>query len=71
MIDRIKKAICVAAAIAFGGAFSIGLACWTLMSWQDKPLLSLAFWIALGLVGFHAGKTERGNNGIQTEAADI
>jgi hypothetical protein len=58
MIPRIKRAIRIVAGIAFGAAFTIGLACWTLGSWNDTPLLGLAPWIVLGFVGFHA---ERGN----------
>ena len=56
MIERIKKAISIVAGIAFCGAFTVGLACWTLETWEDKPLLSLAFWIVLGFVAFHAGR---------------
>ena len=56
MIERAKKAIRIAAAIAFGAAFTVALACWTLMTWNDTPLLGLAFWIVLGFVGFHAGR---------------
>jgi len=58
MIERTKKAIRIVAGVAFAGAFITGLACWTIETWDDKPLLSLGFWIALGFVGFHA---ERGN----------
>ena len=54
MIDRIKKALGIAAGIAFVGAFTIGLACWTLWSWRDVPLLNFAFWIAPGFVAYCA-----------------
>ncbi|MGB2593262.1 MAG: hypothetical protein WBF09_20600 [Candidatus Acidiferrum sp.] len=58
MRERANRAIRIVAAIAFAGAFIIGLACWTIATWDDKALLSSMFWMALGFVGFHA---ERGN----------
>jgi len=54
MIERINKLLRIAAGIAFVGAFTIGLACWTLATWRDVPLLNLAFWIAPALVAFYA-----------------
>jgi len=54
MIERIKKAIGVAALFVFGAAFTVALAYSTIKSWWDTPIFNLAFWVVIGLIAIYA-----------------
>jgi hypothetical protein len=63
MIERVKKTIGIVAVIAFGRASAVGLAGWTIGTWDDTPFFSAILWMGLGLAAYYA---EQDNKNAKT-----
>jgi hypothetical protein len=50
MTELILKAIAIVGVFVLCGGFAFMLACWTIKTWWDTPLLNLGFWTVIALI---------------------